>query len=140
MIIPTPRMVTGTVRVIYTDTGSTPIPFDSVVLSAHGNARDTMMAHVQVGDVVGISQEVTSYEFDCETALGLGWSKTYASLSGGFYFLKNGEERHFYYDEGATERLPRTAIVFNDHYIYFIVVDGRARLRSLGMRNGTRRR
>ena len=133
LIIPTPRMVTGTVRAIYTDTGSTPIPFDSVVLSAHGNARDTMMAHVQVGDVVGISQEVTSYEFDCDTSLGLDWSKTYASLSGGFYFLKDSQIRHFYYDEGAKERLPRTAIVFNVDYIYFLVVDGRDPYQSQGM-------
>jgi hypothetical protein len=133
LIIPYPRMVTGTVRAIYTDAGSTPIPFDSVVLSAHGNARDTMLAHVQVGDVVGISQEVTSYEFDCDTALGLDWNKTYASLSGGFYFLKEGDARHFYYDQGATERLPRTAIVFNNDYIYFIVVDGRNPYQSQGM-------
>jgi hypothetical protein len=133
LIIPYPRMVTGTVRAIYTDTGSTPIPFDSIVLSAHGNARDTMLAHVQVGDVVGLSQEITSYEGDCESPLGLDWSKTYASLSGGFYFLKNGEVRHFYDDQGATDRLPRTAIVFNDDYIYFMVVDGRSPYQSQGM-------
>jgi hypothetical protein len=133
LIIPTPRMVTGTVRAIYTDTGSTLIPFDSVVLSAHGDARDTMLAHVQVGDVVGISQEITSYEFDCDTALGVDWSKTYASLSGGFYFLKDGNIRHFYDDQGATDKLPRTAIVFNDDYIYFIVVDGRDPYQSQGM-------
>jgi hypothetical protein len=133
LIIPYPRMVTGTVRAIYTDTGSTPIPFDFIVLSAHGNARDTMLAHVQVGDVVGLSQEITSYEGDCESPLGLDWSKTYASLSGGFYFLKNGEVRHFYDDQGATDRLPRTAIVFNDDYIYFMVVDGRSPYQSQGM-------
>jgi hypothetical protein len=133
LIIPTPGRVTGTVRAIYTDTGSTPIPFDSVVLSAHGNARDTMLAHVQVGDVVGISQEITSYEFDCEAPLSLDWSKTYASLSGGFYFLKNGIVRHFYDDQGATDKLPRTAIVFNNNYIYFVVVDGRDPYQSQGM-------
>jgi len=134
LIIPTPGMVTGTVRAIYPDMGSTPIPFDSVVLSAHGDARDTMLAHVQVGDVVGISQEITSYGFDCETPLDtIYWGKTYASLSGGFYFLKDGDIRHFYDNEGATDRLPRTAIVFNGNYIYFVVVDGRDPYQSQGM-------
>ena len=133
LIIPSPRVVTGTVRAIYTDTGSTLIPFDSVVLSAHGDARDTLLAHVHVGDVVGISQEITSYEDDCVGPLSLDWGKTYASLSGGFYFLKEGDIRHFYYDQGATDRLPRTAIVFNEAYIYFVVVDGRDPYQSQGM-------
>ena len=59
--------------------------------------------------------------------MGLDWGKTYASLSGGFLFPRKGVIRHFYHDDpGATERLPRTAIVFNNDYIYFIVVDGRS--------------
>ena len=133
LIIPWPRMVTGTVSAIYTATGSTPIPFDSVVLSAKGPAKLTMLEHVQVGDVVGISQEIKSYRFNCTSPMSLDWGKTYASLSGGFYFLRNGIIRHFYDDQGATMRAPRTAIVFDTNYIYFVVVDGRDNWHSQGM-------
>lgn len=134
LIIPKPRVVTGTVSAIYTDTGSTPIPFDSVVLSAVGPAKNQMLAHVQVGDVVGISQEVSSYYTvpDCTVPMSLDWSKTYASLGGDFYFLKGGIIQHFPNNGGATSRDPRTAIVFDKSFIYFIVVDGRSWL-SRGM-------
>jgi hypothetical protein len=125
LIIPSGRIVTGTVTAVYTGTGSTPIPFDSVVLSA-GKVVDDDLAQLQVGEVISISQEIRSYRFDCTTLMDLDWGKTYASLSGGFYFLRNGNIRHFYDDQGATTRAPRTAIVFNDDYIYFVVVDGRS--------------
>lgn len=134
LIIPKPRVVTGTVSAIYTDTGSTPIPFDSVVLSAAGSAKDTLLAKVHVGDVLGISQEISSYftKPDCTIPMSLDWSKTYASLGGDFYFLNNGIIQHFPDNEGATSRNPRTAIVFDNSFIYFIVVDGRSWL-SQGM-------
>lgn len=135
LIVPTPRAVTGTIQAIYTDTGSTPIPFDHVVLSAGKNVTNTMLAHVQVGQVISLSQEIKSYHFDCKTPFGLDWGKTYASLSGGFYFLKNRVVRYdlFNHDLGATTRAPRTAIVMDANYIYFVVVDGRDNWRSQGM-------
>jgi hypothetical protein len=128
LLISSPRAVTGTITAVYTGTGSgsTPIPFDSVVLSAGKAITDSLWSHLQVGDVISISQEIKSYHFDCGSSFNLlDWGKTYASLSGGFYFLKNGNPRH-YDDPGATERLPRTAIAFNSDYIYFIVVNGRS--------------
>jgi hypothetical protein len=137
LIIPTPRAVTGTITAIYTDTGSTPIPFDSVVISAGKAVDDSpdypMWEHLQVGEVISISQEIKSYHFDCSSGFGgIDWGKTYASLGGAFYFLKNTTPRH-YDDPGATERLPRTAIALNDDYIFFIVVDGRDNWHSHGM-------
>jgi hypothetical protein len=132
LIVPSPRAVTGTITAIYTETGSTPIPFDSVVLSVGKAIDDPMWAHLHVGEVISISQEIKSYHFNCTSPFGLlDWGKTYASLSGAFYFLKNSTPRH-YDDPGATERLPRTAIALNSDYIYFIVVDGRSWL-SRGM-------
>jgi hypothetical protein len=133
LIIPTPRAVTGTITAIYTSTGSTFIPFDSVVLSAKGTAEITMTAHVQVGQVISISQEIKPYRFNCTSPMSQDWGKTYASLSGAFYFLRNNVIRPYADDAGATEQLPRTAIAFNSDYIYFIVVDGRDNWRSHGM-------
>jgi len=126
LIIPKPRGVTGTITAIYTTTGSTPIPFDSVVLSVGKAIDDPMWEHLHVGEVITIAQEIKSYRFNCSSPMNLDWGKTYASLSGAFYFLRDGVIRPYSTDPGATERLPRTAIALNDDYIYFIVVDGRS--------------
>ncbi len=48
-ILPYPQMVHGVVRAIHVDQGNSPIPFDSVVLSASGDAAKTLRAHAQVG-------------------------------------------------------------------------------------------
>ena len=133
LIVPTPRAVTGTITAIYTNTGSTPIPFDSVVLSAGKAIDDPMWAHLQVGQVISISQEIKSYRFNCSSPMSLDWGKTYASLSGAFYFLRKGIIRPYDDDLGATVRAPRTAIVLDDNYIYFVVVDGRDNWHSQGM-------
>jgi hypothetical protein len=122
LIEPTPSMVTGVVKKIRNGQGSTPIPFDHVVLSATGTARTTLLANVAVGDEIGISQEIKHFEQDCSTKLNtLDWTKTYASVGGSFVFLENGVVPSFT-DPGATARHPRTAICFNASYIYFIVV------------------
>jgi hypothetical protein len=90
------------------------------------------LENVQVGDEIRISQEITSYEYDCATPYDLSWSKVYTSIQGAFFYLKDGQIREFD-DPGATKRNPRTAIAFNDQYIYFIVVDGRDLYHSVGM-------
>jgi hypothetical protein len=56
----------------------------------------------------------------------------YASIGGIFNFLKDGHVQSFD-DPGATFRYPRTAIAFNDRYVFFIVVDGREEKVSVGM-------
>jgi len=133
MIMPEPYFVTGYVRQIRVDAGDSLIPFNSIVLSARGTAADTLLANVQVGSEIHVSQEITSFEYDCATPYDLSWSKTYASIQGAFFFLKNGQIREFPDDPGAVNRRPRTAIAFNDQYIYFIVVDGRDLYHSVGM-------
>jgi hypothetical protein len=131
LILPTPHYAKGYVRGIRKNAGSTPIPFDHVVLSAHGTKADKL-ADLNLGDEIRISQEITHYKSDCSTPNSLDWTKTYASIGGSFFFLKDSQIIH-YNDLGALERHPRTAIAYNDDYIFFIVVDGRDPGVSIGM-------
>jgi hypothetical protein len=132
MILPYPAFARGFVRQIRNNQGNSLIPFNSIVLSAHGSAAEILLDNVEVGSEIHVSQEITSYEADCSTTLPLSWTKTFASVQGAFFFLKNGQIRDFD-DSGATERHPRTAIAYNDQYIFFLVVDGRDPQHSLGM-------
>jgi hypothetical protein len=131
-IIPLPQMVLGTILEVREHNGSTPIPFDSVVLSAKGEGEDQLAANARVGDSIGISQEITHYDEDCQTPHPGDWTLSYASIEASWDFLREDAIYHFQ-DIGATTRQPRTAICFNDDYIYFLVVDGRRSGVSVGM-------
>ena len=135
MLLPEPNVYArGYVREINIQDGKTVIPFDHVVLSASGALSDTLLANVSLGAEVRISQELTSRRSgNCDTPLDLPWTKTYASVQGHYYFLKNGVIVPYDDDPNATDRHPRTAIAYNDQYIFFIVVDGRDPLVSVGM-------
>jgi hypothetical protein len=127
-------LVKGIVRDIRKNAGSTLIPFDHVVLSAHGEARTKLQNNVEVGDEIAISHKIKDYVNGCGSAASeLDWNGAYASIGGAFYFLKDGRIYGFPNDSGATARHPRTAIAYNDEYIYFIVVDGRDPYLSIGM-------
>jgi hypothetical protein len=132
MIMPAPAYISGIVREIHKGEGKTLIPFNSIVLSAVGEAGRILMDNIRIGSEVHITQEITSYEYDCSSSYKISWTKTYASIQGAFFFLKDGEIRD-YSDLGASRRNPRTAIAYNDQYIYFIVVDGRDLYHSVGM-------
>jgi hypothetical protein len=132
IILAAPAMVEGVVREIRDGEGSTLIPFDHVVLSANGTAGDRLREIVNLGEQIGISQEIKHFETDCRTPIDVSWSKTYASVGRSYVFLKDGIIQRLG-DLGAVLRSPRTAIAFNDRYVYFIVVDGRDRIQSLGM-------
>ncbi len=132
MILPEPAHASGIVRKIYTNQGNNLIPFNYIALSASDAAAQTLLENVQVGSEIWVSQEITSYERDCVTPYSLSWTKTYASIQGAFFFLKNGQVQDFS-DPGAVIHNPRTVIAFNDQYIYFLVVDGRDPLHSVGM-------
>jgi hypothetical protein len=69
---------------------------------------------------------------DCRTPNPLSWEQAYTSVAGSFIFLSGGVILPLD-DLGAVLRNPRTAIALNENYIYFMVVDGRDSLRSLGM-------
>jgi hypothetical protein len=132
MILPKPNYARGFVRQIHISAGNSLIPFNSIVLSASGTAAQTLLANVQLGSEIHVSQEITSYDADCTTPNALDWTKIYASIQGAFFFLKDSQIRDFN-DPGATEPNPRTAIAFNDQYIFFLVVDGRDIKHSVGM-------
>jgi hypothetical protein len=131
LIIPTPSMVTGYVREIHQNQGSTMIPFDHVVLSATGNRETTMLNNVSIGSQIGISQEIKSYERNCSTTRSLDWTKSYAAVSGNWVFLNNNVIQ--YGIDPSGDRHPRTAIAFNSSYVFYIVCDGRNPGVSIGM-------
>lgn len=134
MILPEPAKAVGYVRQIREGGGNSLIPFNSIVLSASGLAAEVILENVQVGSEIHVSQEITSYLSNCSTPYNeLSWTKTFASVQGAFFYLKDSQIREFNDNKGATNRHPRTAIAFNDQYIFFIVVDGRDAQLSLGM-------
>ncbi len=132
MILPAPAFASGIIRQVYPAAGNNLIPFNSIVLSATGTAAQSLLQNAAIGTEIQLSQEITSYESDCESLNNLSWSKTYSSIQGAFYFLENGTI-HDFSDPGATGRDPRTAIAFNSQYVFFIVVDGRNIRDSVGM-------
>ncbi len=130
LIALTSDMTRGKIVKIRDNQGSTSIPFDHVVLSMHGLAKAEFFAKgIVEGDELGIAQRIKN----CDSGLTYDWSYTYASVGGAFYFLKNGVIQDFSGDPQANVRDPRTAIAFNNDYIFYIVVDGRDAWFSLGM-------
>ena len=130
LIKPTPNMVTGVVIQIRQNAGSTPLPFDCIVLSAKGTAATTLLANVQVNDTIGVSQEIASYETNCSTSRSLDWTKAYAGVGGNWVFLRDNVIQYGIDSSGA--RHPRTAIALNSTYVFFLVCDGRTSI-SIGM-------
>ncbi len=132
LILPLPAMVRGTIRELREDVVPSSLAFDSVVVSASGTARALLEENARVGDSIGISLEITDLGPDCDTWQGPDWTKTYAGVGGSFDFLLDGDIQS-YTDAGATTRHPRTAVCFDEDWIYFVVVDGRDPGRSVGM-------
>jgi hypothetical protein len=132
MILPSPEMITGTVREVIEGKGENFIPFDHIVLSAGGKTAQALKGLLQPGDQIGIAQEIRHLDGGCrkERSEGLEW--TYAGLAGSDVFLREGEIQPLN-DLEAVLRNPRTAVALNEQYVYFIVVDGRDQMRSLGM-------
>ena len=60
MILPAPNSARGIVRQIRNAAGNSVIRFNSIVLSATGDAAATLLANVSVGSEIGVSQEITS--------------------------------------------------------------------------------
>jgi hypothetical protein len=131
-ILPEPLMATGVVRSVNHSKDPIDIPFGHIVLSAYGKMDGPLANLLKVGDPVGISIELDHYEENCRTKREEDYSNAYASIEGNFVFLEQGEIQSFD-NPGANYRHPRTAICLNDRYIYFVVVDGRARGYSIGM-------
>jgi hypothetical protein len=123
----------GEIVRVYENRGSTPIPFDHVVLSMHGSKKDEFLVMgAKPGDEIKILQIIR----ECNNSPRYKWENTYASIGGAFYFLRDGVIHDFSNYPQAKVRDPRTAIAFNDNYIFFIVVDGRDEWFSRGMTIG----
>jgi hypothetical protein len=122
----------GTVVSIHRGQGAQPIPFDTVVLSAHGAAADELLDSVRTGDVLSFSLKIHHYEANCRNPASFDWAGAYASIGGTLPFLREGAIVEFK-DEGASQKHPRTAVCLNDDWLYFVVVDGRRSSYSVGM-------
>lgn len=122
----------GTVREIRIGKGNTPIPFDAIVISAQGFAADPLLNNVEIGDRIGIAQKIKHYLGNCATPNTNDWERTYTAIGGQFYFLQKGIITHYSSGE-ANVRDPRTAVAYNNDYVFFIVVDGRNEGISEGM-------
>jgi hypothetical protein len=109
--------------------GNSYIPFDHIVLSAHGTAAEKLYNGIEEGDELVLSQEITN----CVDA-GTNWVKSYAGITGDHTYLIDGVSIPHLTKNFVVE--PRTAIAYNDQYIYFIVVDGRQPDVSVGMTYG----
>ena len=132
LILPDPDYVRGTVTEVLAGNGETLLGFDQVVLSAQGDLRSRLEKRLKPGDAIGFSQEIRHLTPDCSKPASASWTKTYAGVAGSYVFLRDGIIQPI--DElGAVLRNPRTAVAYNDQYIFLIVVDGRDQLRSLGM-------
>ncbi len=131
-LILTDEMQTGTVRDVQMDKGGLYLPFDHLALSASGIAAREMTGHFEVGDLVGFSFDLRHLEAGCRKERSESLIGASAGAAGGDVFLREGVIQRLN-DLGSVLRNPRTAVAINDRFVFFIVVDGRDRLRSLGM-------
>lgn len=102
--------------------GSAPIPFDGFVLSGHGTAATLLSTKCKVGDIIKVKLSITS-------SAGRDWTNVYSAIEGAQWFVSNGQLTSDLWEE----RHPRTAVAYNNNYIYLIVCDGR-RSTSIGMK------
>jgi hypothetical protein len=123
LLISDPNYVLGYVRDIRKNQGSTPIPFDHVVLSAWGDIGDALVSRInsgaiKIGSEVRLTQEIT----DCLSEPKHDWANVYASMGGDYHFL-NGGDLTIPNNQDATWPNSRTAIAYNENYVFFVVVD-----------------
>ena len=125
-------MPKGFIRQVHDNQGSTPIPFDHVVISANGTAASELRATGIISNTnrIAIAQKVKN----CSNTNENNWNYTYAGVGGQFYFLRDGVIFDYSDNGQANVRDPRTAIAYNDDHIFFIVADGRDPGVSEGMK------
>ena len=133
LLISDPSYVRGTIRQIRRNDGSTPIPFDHVVIAAWGAEGDAMVRRINDGDIevgneVRITQEIT----DCAVEPQHDWGGVYAGIGGDYHFLRGGA---YFAPNNSDATVPnsRTAIALNNSYIFYVVVDGFDPGVSMGM-------
>ena len=118
------KLVTGVVRAVRDHAGSTPLPYGYVVLSASGKARRQLLKSVAAGDAVGIHQEIAHFAPDCQNPSPNDWGNAYAAIGGDYVLLRNRETTDDVLKPEAQRRNARTAIAYNDAFVFFVVADG----------------
>ena len=135
--------VKGEIVKVSQNTGSSPLPFNHVVLSAQGNAATELLRHARPGQPIYFDLKLKDHG---STNTGLApqdWRNAWASIGGPKRILINGnvprdwEAKAKKYAEkgqkhGSVVKDPRTAIAFNERHLFFVVIDGRSK-QSLGM-------
>ncbi|HPD31367.1 MAG TPA: phosphodiester glycosidase family protein [Phycisphaerae bacterium] len=125
------------------NSGSTPLPFDHVVLSANGRAARELRKQAKAGDSLHIDLRLREFGNEDIGLAPCNWTNAYASVGGPKCVLVNGkvprdwEAKAARYaaegrKHGSVIKDPRTAVAFDDRYVYFLVVDGRSP-ESIGM-------
>lgn len=130
-----PNYVDGTIKQVRQNAGSTPIPFDHVVLSGTGSYATLLVNNCTVGDQIRFQFEIHDYGTDGQVPTpSSDWTKAYASIGCFGYVVKSGivPVDDWVNNSSAWIRNPRTSVAFNTDYIYFVVCDGRS-TQSVGM-------
>lgn len=142
-LMPKPPGTKARVVSIRDKAGATPLLFDQAVLSAHGKAATELLRHVKVGQDLHINLELKDYGTESGNLPPGNWRNAYAGIGGPKRILINGripkdwEVKAAQYAKegkkhGSVIQDPRTAIAFDDRYVYFLVIDGRSKA-SIGM-------
>lgn len=136
-IFPPGGAIKGEIIRVRRDSGSTPLPYEHAVLSATGHTAEELLKHAHEGQGVGIAMELQDYGNEEIGLPPADWHNAYASLGGPKCVVVKGKVPHEWWEKKAERQIkaggksgaiipdPRTAIAFNDRYVYFIVIDGR---------------
>lgn len=135
--------VPGRIVDVREGTGGTPLLYDHVVLSGHGQAAGNLRKHAKKGDELRLDLTVTDFGNEDIGLAPADWTGAYCTLPAATYILVNGNvPRHWEAKaaklaqegkkHGSVVKDPRTLVAFNDKYVYFVVIDGRSP-RSIGM-------
>jgi hypothetical protein len=117
MILPPPAMAVGTVRAIRENQGNALIPFDHIVISAQGLPVETVLGRLNVGDQIGISQELKNCAYLNKPEYP--WTKAYAGVGGDKYFLQASK----YVTTDGNVPDAHTVIAYGPDYVFFVVTD-----------------
>ncbi len=142
-LLPKPPGVRGEILKVREGAGSSLLPFKHVVLSAQGKAATELLRHARAGQALHLDLGLEEYGKE-NIGLARGdWHNACASLGLPKCILVNGKVPRDWEAKAATYakagkthgsvvKDPRTAIAFNERYIYFLVIDGRSK-QSSGM-------
>jgi hypothetical protein len=140
-------IITGTVIDIRTDVASTPenphdygpppapIGFDQVILSGYGNAAGKLFTKAHIDQIVGFNSQILDNDptqQNCLTPTDKSWTNTYAAVGVDETLVTNGQV----VSNLSTVSEPKSAIAFDDNYLYFITAEGHPLFNNSGNPSG----